>query len=122
MNRPVTINGLVTLRPLLSPESEVGSRPPSHETKEFKGVTVRQVLARIAHRAVRSCKSTLAAALAVTVIAAAPVHANEKYAAIVVDATTGKTLFASSADEERFPASLTKMMTLYMTFEALEAG
>jgi len=56
------------------------------------------------------------------VIAAAPVHANEKYAAIVIDATTGKTLFASSADEERFPASLTKMMTLYMTFEALEAG
>lgn len=122
MNRPVTINGLVTLRPLLSPESEVGSRPPSHETKEFKGVTVRQVLARIAHRAVRSCKSILAAALAVTVLAAAPVHANEKYAAIVVDATTGKTLFESSANEARFPASLTKMMTLYLTFEALEAG
>jgi D-alanyl-D-alanine carboxypeptidase len=83
---------------------------------------VRQVLARIAHRAVRSCKSTLAAALALTVLAAVPAHANDKYAAVVIDANTGKTLFASSADEARFPASLTKMMTLYLTFEALESG
>ncbi|MGE0499900.1 MAG: D-alanyl-D-alanine carboxypeptidase [Rhizobiaceae bacterium] len=45
-----------------------------------------------------------------------------KYAAIVVDANTGKTLFASSADAARYPASLTKMMTLYMVFEALSTG
>ena len=49
-------------------------------------------------------------------------QANSKYAAIVVDAKTGKTLFSSSADEPRYPASLTKMMTLYLTFEALESG
>ncbi|MCV0396449.1 MAG: D-alanyl-D-alanine carboxypeptidase [Rhizobiaceae bacterium] len=48
--------------------------------------------------------------------------ANPKYAAIVVDANTGETLFARNADEMRYPASLTKMMTLYMTFEALTAG
>lgn len=52
---------------------------------------------------------------------AAPAAANERYAAIVVDATTGETLFESSADEKRFPASLTKMMTLYVLFEELEA-
>ncbi|MGU3574925.1 SPOR domain-containing protein [Brucellaceae bacterium C25G] len=52
--------------------------------------------------------------------AAAP--ANEKYAAIVVDANTGKTLFSSSADAQRYPASLTKMMTLYMLFEAMKSG
>jgi D-alanyl-D-alanine carboxypeptidase len=46
--------------------------------------------------------------------------ANSKYAGIVVDAKTGKTLYAHDADELRYPASLTKMMTLYMVFEALE--
>ncbi|GAA0590190.1 D-alanyl-D-alanine carboxypeptidase [Paenochrobactrum glaciei] len=56
----------------------------------------------------------------VTATAAAP--ANEKYAAIVVDANTGKTLFSSSADAQRYPASLTKMMTLYMLFEAMKSG
>jgi D-alanyl-D-alanine carboxypeptidase len=67
---------------------------------------------------------TLAAltALAVTGAAVPPAQANSKYAAIVVDANTGKTLFSSSADAARYPASLTKMMTLYLTFEALQSG
>jgi D-alanyl-D-alanine carboxypeptidase len=45
-----------------------------------------------------------------------------KYAAIVVDANNGDTLFQSSATAPRHPASLTKMMTLYMIFEAMERG
>lgn len=45
-----------------------------------------------------------------------------RYAAIVVDATTGEVLFARHADNRRYPASLTKMMTLYLTFEALSQG
>ena len=57
-----------------------------------------------------------------TAVMATPAAANSKYAAIVVDANTGKTLFASSADAPRYPASLTKMMTLYLVFEALESG
>ncbi len=48
--------------------------------------------------------------------------ASEKYAAIVVDANTGRTLYSASADQVRYPASLTKMMTLYMLFEALDSG
>lgn len=48
--------------------------------------------------------------------------ANSKYAGIVVDAKTGKTLYASSADAYRYPASLTKIMTLYVVFQELEAG
>ncbi|WP_171946524.1 serine hydrolase [Hyphomicrobium sp. CS1GBMeth3] len=48
--------------------------------------------------------------------------APEKQAAIVIDANSGKVLHASSADEPRFPASLTKMMTLYMVFEEIERG
>ncbi len=52
----------------------------------------------------------------------AAANANPKYAGIVVDAKTGKTLYASSADAYRYPASLTKIMTLYVVFEELEAG
>ncbi len=48
--------------------------------------------------------------------------ANAKYAGIVVDAKTGKTLYASKADARRYPASLTKIMTLYLLFEEIEAG
>jgi len=47
---------------------------------------------------------------------------NSRYAAIVVDAATGEVLFARHADSRRYPASLTKMMTLYLTFEALSQG
>lgn len=47
---------------------------------------------------------------------------NAKHAAIVVDANTGKVLYGSDADAPRHPASLTKMMTLYMVFEALANG
>lgn len=62
--------------------------------------------------------------LAATMVvgAAAQASANPKYAAIVIDANTGRTLYSSSADSPRYPASLTKMMTLYMVFEALTNG
>ncbi len=42
------------------------------------------------------------------------------YAALVVNADTGDILYQKSAHERRYPASLTKMMTLYLTFQALE--
>jgi D-alanyl-D-alanine carboxypeptidase len=45
-----------------------------------------------------------------------------KYSAIVVEAGTGAVLFEKYATEQRFPASLTKMMTLYLLFDELEAG
>ncbi len=45
-----------------------------------------------------------------------------KYAAIVVDANSGEVLYAKRADSPRYPASITKVMTLYLTFEALESG
>jgi D-alanyl-D-alanine carboxypeptidase len=44
------------------------------------------------------------------------------YAAIVVDDNTGQAICGVNADEPRHPASLTKIMTLYMLFEQLEAG
>lgn len=44
------------------------------------------------------------------------------YAAHVMDARTGETLFAENADQRLHPASLTKMMTLYIAFEEIERG
>ncbi|MFN8981094.1 MAG: D-alanyl-D-alanine carboxypeptidase family protein [Alphaproteobacteria bacterium] len=45
-----------------------------------------------------------------------------RYSAIVLEARTGTILIDAGADEPRYPASLTKMMTLYMLFEALRDG
>ena len=42
-----------------------------------------------------------------------------RYASLVMDAGSGQILSAANADEPRYPASLTKMMTIYMLFEAL---
>ncbi len=45
-----------------------------------------------------------------------------RYAAMAVDADTGRILHAVNGDTRLYPASLTKMMTLYMAFEALDRG
>lgn len=47
---------------------------------------------------------------------------DDRYAALVVDASTGKVLYQKNAGSLRYPASLTKMMTLYLTFDALRSG
>ena len=44
---------------------------------------------------------------------------SDRYSSIVINAASGAVLSAVNADEPRYPASLTKMMTLYMVFEAL---
>jgi D-alanyl-D-alanine carboxypeptidase len=44
------------------------------------------------------------------------------FSSIIVDANSGATLQANNADGSRHPASLTKIMTLYMLFERLESG
>lgn len=45
-----------------------------------------------------------------------------KYAAIVVDANTGEVLYAKRADSPRYPASITKIMTMYLVMEAMSEG
>src|SRR4051812_33771500 len=44
------------------------------------------------------------------------------YAGIVVDAKSGKVLYSSDADALRYPASVSKVMTLYILFQELSAG
>ncbi|MBP6075647.1 MAG: D-alanyl-D-alanine carboxypeptidase [Nitrosomonas sp.] len=58
-------------------------------------------------------------ALVALLFLANPVRANPLHAAIVLDSDTGEVLHATHADASRYPASLTKMMTLYMLFEAI---
>jgi D-alanyl-D-alanine carboxypeptidase (penicillin-binding protein 5/6) len=48
--------------------------------------------------------------------------AEPKYAAIVIDANSGEVLYDKRADSPRYPASVTKVMTLYLAFEALSEG
>ncbi len=62
-----------------------------------------------------------AIALAAVLCAASPAWAS-KYASIVIDMETGQVLHDRDADESRHPASLTKVMTLYMIFDAIESG
>lgn len=75
----------------------------------------------------------LIATLVVAALLAAPAEARPRkrapaqgwhtgYSAIVVDAKTGKVLHETKADAVRHPASLTKIMTLYLLFEQIEAG
>jgi D-alanyl-D-alanine carboxypeptidase len=61
-------------------------------------------------------------AILMSVLVAAPAAFAATYAGIVVDAKTGNVLYSQDADKLHYPASLTKMMTLYLTFEALESG
>ena len=46
----------------------------------------------------------------------------ERYASVVIDMSSGKELYGYSQNSVRYPASLTKMMTLYLVFEALQGG
>ncbi len=83
-------------------------------------------------KAVRgACRSALVALLLIgtpaTVLSAQPARATSlydqpKYAAILVDAKTGEVLYSRRPDAPRHPASITKVMTLYLLFEALETG
>lgn len=52
----------------------------------------------------------------------APNQAEARYASVVMDSRTGQVLYSRNGDKKLYPASLTKIMTLYMTFEALERG
>lgn len=72
--------------------------------------------ASLRSRAIRAL--ALACGIGIAMPAAAQIG-SERYAAIVVDARSGSTLVAANPDERRYPASLTKMMTVYLAFEAL---
>jgi len=71
--------------------------------------------------ALASLMAAAPAAVPTPALAQTP-FSDTKYAAIVIDARTGEVLYAKRADSQRYPASITKIMTLYLAFEALQTG
>ena len=61
------------------------------------------------------------ALLAVAILVGVPSSAEARYASFVMDADTGRIYHSVNANTRNYPASLTKMMTLYMVFDALKA-
>jgi D-alanyl-D-alanine carboxypeptidase len=55
-------------------------------------------------------------------VAAASLYAVPKYAAILINSDTGEVMYARQADATRYPASITKVMTLYIAFDELRRG
>ena len=51
-----------------------------------------------------------------------PAHAAQYRAALVADMDSGRVLYEENSTKQNYPASLTKIMTLYLTFDALEHG
>ncbi|MBL8564467.1 MAG: D-alanyl-D-alanine carboxypeptidase [Hyphomicrobiaceae bacterium] len=72
------------------------------------------------HSFVRALMAVLGVAIAS--LGAANVASAAERSAMVIDANSGAVLYATDADEPRYPASLTKMMTLYMAFDLIEKG
>src|ERR1700720_4882087 len=62
------------------------------------------------------------AVVAITMLNSYPAMTAPAYEAIVLDAQTGQVLRELNPDIQTPPASLTKLMTLYLTFEALNQG
>lgn len=60
--------------------------------------------------------------LVIASLLVAPASSFAKYASIVVDANTGRILHGTNIDTRNYPASLTKMMTLYLVFDDIKAG
>jgi D-alanyl-D-alanine carboxypeptidase len=72
-------------------------------------------------RATRDVRLRLVAFATIAFLIAVPL-ARADYAALVIDASTQRVLLDRNADETMYPASLAKMMTLYLVFEAIEDG
>ncbi|QKC96821.1 D-alanyl-D-alanine carboxypeptidase family protein [Mesorhizobium sp. NZP2298] len=84
---------------------------------------MRQALLGIVSKSTSPLKAIMVFALAMTFVCADVASSlAARPAAIVVDAKTGKVLYSADANGRRYPASLTKMMTLYLTFEAMAKG
>jgi len=66
--------------------------------------------------------AALSVAVGSTSLLVAQTATAEKYAALVMDADTNEILHSRNADDARYPASLTKVMTLYLLFDAINAG
>ena len=104
---------------LAAPSSPVRRSPPVHEPAK----RIVFVLAAAAASISLSLIPSLAAAQYFGPQSDLRVPSSEpRYAAIVMDAASGEVLYQKRADSPRYPASVTKLMTFYLVFEALSTG
>ena len=97
---------------------------PAFRPRPGLGALARTLLG-LAALALAACQSIDSADLAPQrppAAAAGSLAEERAHAVLVVDATSGRPLYTENADALRYPASLTKMMTLYLLFEAVKAG
>lgn len=109
-------------------DDEIQGFPDESRTtvdKEWVQIVLKCVYSAVNKSLVGLSKAVIGAAMA-TMLVSLPLstaaNANAKYAGIVIDVKTGKILYSDNANNLRYPASLTKIMTLYMLFGELEAG
>ena len=86
------------------------------------GSADRKQAAMLSIRSLSFLAMAVAAALVVSLAAPRGAEANPRYAGLVIDAVSGEVFYEENADAARYPASLTKMMTLYMIFRELDRG
>jgi len=97
------------------------AEPPLTPRTGWRAVILSTPLSRSISRSVLAWLVTMLSVTAALTAASARAT-TPRYAAFMVDANTREVLYANAADELHHPASLTKMMTLYLTFDALESG
>jgi D-alanyl-D-alanine carboxypeptidase len=106
---------LVILIPTIAPAANLEKK--HHSTKQvLQKKTVKKKFRTLKHKKViklaTPTKRNIAKASRATCV-------NPKYAALIINPATGQILHQENADKLRHPASLTKMMTIYLTFEAI---
>src|SRR3954447_21485158 len=106
-------------RPIAPPRHDRGVGAPNGASRDEDGGTIMLRIRTGARYGLRG--GVFGFVAAVFTISGDPSHA-APYADIVVDANSGTVLHSTNPDAQRHPASLTKIMTLYLLFEQLEAG
>lgn len=115
---------LATALLLSSPQMAIAAPTASDVASQtVQKPAVKKVPAKAKQAKAKSFKAKSGKATKVAVQRAPRVRYNAPiYSSIIVDAGTGRVLSEDNADTRAYPASLTKMMTLFMLFEALERG
>jgi D-alanyl-D-alanine carboxypeptidase len=112
----VLASGLMLGTPTLAASKHHHAAPAKHAKPASHGKTASRKHDK--RQAVASKRSRSAA----RAVAARPAVPAPRYAAILMDARNRDVLYAQAADEQRHPASITKVMTVFLAFDALSDG
>ncbi len=117
-NLRIILLTVLLLLPLIATTtaSEAAIKQPS---KTEQGKTLKKKTTKTSTSANKLVKSRKTSAKSSK---SAQTKSSDRFSALVVNASTGRILYEKNAGATRYPASLTKMMTLYLTFEALKKG